>query len=50
MAAILYTAESIAVLGLWVWLGGIQPMRNKLGPLGWSYRSMIIALATVMNY
>ena len=24
-----YTAESLAVLGLWVWLGGIQLMRSN---------------------
>ena len=30
MAAILYTAESLGVLGLWAWLGVIRPMRSKL--------------------
>ena len=50
MAGILYTAESLAVLCLWVWLGGIRPTRSKLDTFGWSYWSMIVALATVMEF
>ena len=30
MAAILYTVESLEVLGVWAWLGVIRPMRSKL--------------------
>ena len=37
MVALLYTGESLPVLGLWVWLGGIRPTRCKLDTLEWSY-------------
>ena len=55
MAAILDTAKSLAVVGLWVCLGGIRPTSNKLGPLGWlliydcciGYCSGIIRILTV---
>ena len=50
MAVILYAAESLAVLGFWVLLRGIQLFKSKLDTLGWSYLPMIMALATVMNY
>ena len=51
IAVLIYsTSESPAVLGLWVWLGGIRPTRSKFDLLGCSYRYMIVALTTAMNY
>ena len=37
MAVILYAAESLALLGLCVRLGGIKLSKSKLDTLGWSY-------------